>query len=77
MSALEDEPIVFMDELQGSINEIIRELPTVSSKVPRSWKSLMEDIRTMPDHYLTTDQFKRALQCLRCPGLSIRSMMIL
>ena len=57
MSALKDEPNDFLEKLQGSINEIIRELPTVSSKVPRSWKNLMEDIRTMPDHYLTTEQF--------------------
>lgn len=64
MSALRDEPETFMDELQGSINEIIKELPTVCSKVPRSWKALMEDIRTMPDHYLTTDQFKE--RCNAC-----------
>lgn len=64
MSALKDEPEVFMEELQGSINDIIRELPTVSSKVPRSWKTLMETIRTMPDHYLTTDQFKE--HCSTC-----------
>lgn len=58
MSALIDEPEVFMEELQGSINQIIRELPTISSLVPRSWKTLMEDIRTMPDYYLTANQFK-------------------
>ena len=69
MSALRDEPETFMDELQGSINEIIRELPTVSSKVPRSWKSLMEDIRTMTEryHYLTTNQFKE-----RCSACGVR-----
>lgn len=59
MSALEDEPDIFMKELQGSINEIIKELPTVSSLVPRSWKALMEDIRTISNHYLTADQFKK------------------
>ena len=72
MSALEDEPGVFMNELQGSINEIIRELPTVSSKIPRSWKSLMEYIRTMPDYYLTTDQFKE-----RCSAYSVRDYNII
>lgn len=64
MSALEDEPNIFMDNLQGSINEIIMELPTVSSRVPRSWKELMENIRTMTDHYLTTEQFKE--RCGAC-----------
>ena len=64
MSALEDEPNIFMSKLQGSINEIIREMPTVSSKVPRSWKKLMEIIRTMSDHYLTTDEFKKC--CSTC-----------
>ena len=67
ISALEDEPEDFMQKLQGSINDIIREMPTVSSKVPRSWKNLMEDIRTMPDHYLTTTQFKD-----RCSACSVR-----
>ena len=66
MSALLDEPDIFMEELQGSINDILRELPTVSSPVPRSWKALMEDIRTMPDHYLTTEQFKK-----RCNACSV------
>ena len=66
MSALKDVPKDFMNELQGSINEIIMELPTVSSKVPRSWKALMEDIRTMPDHYLTTKQFIE-----RCSACSV------
>ncbi len=64
MSALKDKPDIFMDRLQGSINEIIRELPTVSSRVPRSWKTLMENIRTMPDPYLTTKQFKE--RCSAC-----------
>ena len=66
MSALLDEPDIFMEELQGSINDILRELPTVSSPVPRSWKALMEDIRKMPDHYLTTEQFKK-----RCNACSV------
>ena len=72
MSALKDEPKVFMKELQGSINEIIKELPTVSSKVPRSWKTLMEDIRTMPDHYLTTQQFKE--RCSACNVLDYNTI---
>ena len=72
ISALEDEPKDFLEKLQGSINEIIRELPTVSSKIPRSWKSLMEDIRTMPDYYLTTDQFKE-----RCSAYSVRDYNII
>ena len=66
MSALNDAPKDFMKELQGSISEIINELPTVSSKVPQSWKALMEDIRTMPDHYLTSKQFKD-----RCSACSV------
>lgn len=64
MSALNDEPEVFLEELQGSINEIIRELPTISYRIPQSWKALMEDIRTMSEHYLTTEQFKE--RCAAC-----------
>lgn len=68
MSALNDEPEIFMEELQGSINEIIRELPTVRSMVPQSWKALMEDIRMMPEHYLTAEQFKK-----RCNVCNVQS----
>ena len=57
MSALEDEPEVFLEKLQRSINNIILEMPTVKKKIPWSWKSLMEDIRTMQTPYLTTEEF--------------------
>ena len=57
LSAKKDEKQVFLGKLQGNINSIILELPTVSKKIPRSWKTLMENIRGMEDHYLTTEQF--------------------
>ena len=57
LSAKTDEKQVFLDKLQGNINSIIMDLPTVSKKIPRSWKNLMENVREMTDHYLTTDQF--------------------
>lgn len=58
MSALNDEPENFLEELQGSINRIIKILPTASTMVPKAWKSLMENIRKMPEYYLTTEEFK-------------------
>ncbi len=58
MSALKDEPEIFMKELQGNINKIIKELPTASTMVPKAWKSLMEDLRSSSKFYLTTYEFK-------------------
>ena len=58
MSALNDDPKIFLEELEGSINKIIKELPTASTMVPKAWKSLMEDLRSTSKHYLTTDEFK-------------------
>ena len=58
LSAKIDKPQDFLEKLEGNINNIIMELPTVSKKVPKTWKTLMESIRTMPEHYLTTDEFK-------------------
>ena len=57
MSALTDAPDIFLEELQGSINEIIQEMSTIKKEIPMSWKSLMEDVRMMPEHYMTTSQF--------------------
>ena len=57
LSAKTDKPQAFLNKLQGNINSIVMELPTVSKKIPRSWKELMENIRGMEEHYLTTDQF--------------------
>ena len=57
LSAKIDEKKAFVDKLQGNINRIIMELPTVSKKIPKSWKNLMENVREMKDHYLTTEQF--------------------
>lgn len=57
LSALKDGKQVFLKKLQGNINDIIMDMPTVSKRIPRTWKNLMENIREMPDHYLTTEQF--------------------
>ena len=57
LSAKEDTPQVFLEKLQESINNTILELPTVKKEIPGTWKNLMEDIRSMPEHYLTTRQF--------------------
>ena len=62
LSAKEDEKQVFLDKLQGNINSIIIDLPTVSKKIPRPWKNLMGDVREMTDHYLTTEQFIKKCQ---------------
>ena len=58
LSAKKDTPEDFLKKLQGNINSAITELPTVSKKIPHSWKNLMENIRGMENHYLTTDEFK-------------------
>ena len=58
MSALYDEPDVFLNKLERNINRIITELPTASTLVPKAWKSLMEDLRSTTEHYLTTGTFK-------------------
>ena len=65
LSAKTDEKQVFLDKLQGNINSIIMNLPTVSKKIPRSWKNLMRNVRGMTDHYLTTDQFIERCQINR------------
>ena len=65
LSALKDGKQVFLKKLQGNINDIIMDLPTVSKKIPKSWKSLMENVRKMTDHYLTTDQFIERCQINR------------
>ena len=65
LSAKTDEKQVFLDKLQGNINSIIMNLPTVSKKIPRSWKNLMGNVREMTDHYLTTDQFIERCQINR------------
>ena len=57
LSAKIDTPKVFLEKLQESIKNIILDMPTVKKEIPRTWKNLMEDIRSMPDHYLTTSQF--------------------
>ena len=57
LSAKEDEPKVFLEKLQDSINSIVLNLPTVNRKIPRKWKNLILELQTMPDHYLTTKQF--------------------
>ena len=57
LSAKKDTPEDFLKKLQGNINSVIMELPTVSKKIPHSWKKLMENIRGMEDYYLTTEQF--------------------
>ena len=62
LSAKTDDKQVFLEKLQGNINSIIMDLPTVSKKIPRSWKNLMENVREMTDHYLTTDQFIKKCQ---------------
>ena len=43
LSAKTDEKQAFLEKLQGNINSIIMNLPTVSKKIPRSWKNLMEN----------------------------------
>ena len=68
LSAKTDEKQVFLEKLQGNINSIIKDLPTVSKKIPRSWKNLMENVREMPDHYLTTEQF-----IIKCQANSIKN----
>ena len=68
LSALIDPPDDFMNKLQGSINDIIKELPTASTMVPKSWKDLMEDVRSLPDHYLTVDQFKKRCESFYVSG---------
>ena len=65
LSAKKDEKQVFLEKLQGNIDSIIMDLPTVSKKIPRSWKNLMENIRGMSDHYLTTEQFTNKCQANR------------
>ena len=65
LSAKTDEKQVFLEKLQGNINSIIMDLPTVSKKIPRSWKNLMGNVREMTDHYLTTDQFIKKCQINR------------
>ena len=65
LSAKKDEKQVFLEKLQGNIDSIIMDLPTVSKKIPRSWKNLMENIRGMSDHYLTTEQFTKKCQANR------------
>ena len=64
MSALNYDKELFLEKLQGSIDRIIKELPTASTLVPRSWKNLMERIRMMPEHYLTTEEFQK--RCSDC-----------
>lgn len=64
MSALNDAPDLFLSELQDSINDVIREMDSVNRKIPKSWKLLMENIRGMSDHYLTTKQFMS--RCVSC-----------
>ena len=65
LSAKTDEKQAFLEKLQGNINSIIMNLPTVSKKIPRSWKNLMGNVREMTDHYLTTDQFIERCQINR------------
>ncbi len=59
MSALKDKPDVFIDELQGSILEVVQKMPSVRELVPKSWKNLMDDIREIPEHYLTAETFTK------------------
>lgn len=59
MSALYDEQDTFVEKLQGGINNIIKELPTVNTMVPQKWKSLILDLRSRDDYYLTKDQFNQ------------------
>ena len=57
LSAKKDDQESFLDKLQKNINKIIMEVSSVSKRIPKSWKSLMENIRKMEDPYLTTQQF--------------------
>ena len=57
LSAKKDVPRVFLEKLQESIKSVVLNLPTVKKEIPKTWKKLMEGIRSMPDHYLTTRQF--------------------
>ena len=65
LSAKTDEKQAFLEKLQGNINSIIMDMPTVRKMIPRSWKNLMENIRVMSDFYLTTDQFMEKCQANR------------
>ena len=65
MSAKKDNKKTFLKNLKVSINEIIIKYLEVKKPIPLSWKSLMEDIRIMPDHYLTAEQFKLKYECDR------------
>ena len=58
MSALMDEPDVFLQELQGSINKIIKELSMASMMVPKSWRLLLNNLFDTSKYYLTSDEFK-------------------
>ena len=59
MSALKDEPEIFLRNLQNNIINMIKTLPAVSKTIPRSWKVLIDKIRSMKEPYFTSIQFQK------------------